>query len=93
VQEAADGGPAEEAGLRGGDGDQTTFQVRPYNPGGDVITKIDGRPVDNPDDLSLAVALIDPGTKVPLEIWRDGERRELEVELGERPLQRLPLGG
>jgi S1-C subfamily serine protease len=93
VQEVADGGPADEAGVRGGEGDETTFQVREYNPGGDVITKIDGRPVDNPDDLSLAVALIDPGTTVPLELWRDGNRREIEVELGERPLQRLPLGG
>jgi S1-C subfamily serine protease len=93
VQGLTDGGPADEAGLRGGDGDETTFQVREYHPGGDVITKIDGRPVDNPDDLSLAVTLIDPGTTVPLEIWRDGERREIEVELGERPLQRLTLGG
>jgi S1-C subfamily serine protease len=93
VQKVADGGPAEEAGIGGGDPDETTFQVRLYNPGGDVITKIDGRPVDNPDDLSLAVALIDPGTRVPLEVWSDGERREVEVELGERPLQRLPLGG
>jgi S1-C subfamily serine protease len=93
VQDVADGGPADEAGIRGGSEDTVTFQVRPYNPGGDVITKIDGRPVDNPDDLSLAVALIDPSTKVPLEIWRDGERRQIEVELGDRPLQRLPLGG
>jgi S1-C subfamily serine protease len=93
VQKVAGDGPAAGAGVRGGEEDETLFQVRAYNVGGDVITKIDGRPVDDPDDLSLAVALIDPGTRVPLEVWRDGERQEIEVELDERPLQRLPLGG
>jgi S1-C subfamily serine protease len=93
VQGVTDGSPAADAGVRGGGEEETTFQVREYNVGGDVITKIDGRPVNDPDDLSLAVALIDPGTTVPLEVWRDGKRREVEVELGERPLQRLPLGG
>jgi S1-C subfamily serine protease len=89
LQEVTPDGPADEAGLRGGDGEQTTFQVRPYSPGGDVITKIGDRPVDDPDDLSVAVALLDPGTTVPVEAWRDGERRQVQVKLGERPLQRL----
>jgi S1-C subfamily serine protease len=93
VQDVTPGGPAADAGLRGGDGDETTFQVRPYNPGGDVITKIDGRPVDDPDDLSRAVALLDPGKTVPVEAWRGGERREVQVKLEERPLQRLPGSG
>ena len=93
VQKLTEDSPADDAGVRGGDGEETTFQVRPYIPGGDVITKLDGRAIENPDDLSLAVALIDPGSKVPLEVWRGGERRELEVELGERPLQRLPVPG
>jgi 2-alkenal reductase len=93
VQEVTDGGPADDAGLRGGDGEETTFQVRPYRPGGDVITKIDDRPINDPDDLSLAVTLLDPGSTVTVEAWRDGERRELEVELEERPLQRLPSPG
>ena len=81
------------AGLRGGGDELTTFQVRRYRAGGDVITSIDGRPVDDPDDLSRAVALLDPGDEVTVEVWRDGERREVEVKLGERPLQRLPLAG
>jgi S1-C subfamily serine protease len=93
VQRVTDGGPADDAGVRGGDGEETTFQVRRYRPGGDVITKIDGRPVEDPDDLSLAVALLDPGSTVTVEAWRDGERRELQVELEERPLQRLATPG
>ncbi len=93
LQDVVDDGPAADAGLRGGSSRETIFQVRPYRPGGDVITRIDGRPVEDPDDLSLAVALLDPGTTVKVEAWRDGERREVEVKLGERPLQRLPGSG
>ena len=80
------------AGLRGGDGYQTVFQVRPYRAGGDVITSIDGRPVRDPDDLSLAVAQLDPGRTVTVEAWRDGER-QFEVELGERPLSGPAVAG
>jgi S1-C subfamily serine protease len=93
VQDAADGGPAAKAGLRGGGPRQTTFQVRPYRTGGDIITAIGERPIDDPDDLSRAVALLDPGSPVTVEAWRDGERRELKVKLGERPLQRLQAAG
>ena len=93
VQDVVDDGPAEDAGLRGGGEARTPFQVRSYRTGGDVITAIDGRPVHNPDDLSRAVALLDPGTTVPLEAWRDGERRTLRVELGDRPLSRLQDAG
>jgi S1-C subfamily serine protease len=30
---------------------------------------------------------------VTVEAWRDGERREVKVRLGERPLQRLQSPG
>ena len=61
VQGVTDDGPAAQGGLRGGQGSPALFQVRPYRGGGDVITSIDGRPVRDPDDLSRAVSLIDPG--------------------------------
>ena len=93
LQVVAKDGPAEDAGLRGGGSELTTFQVRRYRDGGDVITSIDGRPVDDPDDLSRAVSLLDPGTTVTVEAWRDGKRREVTVKLGDRPLQRLPVSG
>jgi S1-C subfamily serine protease len=93
VQDVTPSGPADDAGVRGGAAGETTFQVRSYRTGGDVITRIDGKPVDDPDDLSNAIGLLDPGTTVPVELWRDGERREVRVELGDRPLQRAPAGG
>jgi S1-C subfamily serine protease len=86
VQDVVADGPAADAGLRGGSDRETVFQVRSYRDGGDVITSIDGRPVDDPDDLSRAVALLDPSATVTLEAWRDGERREVRIKLGSRPL-------
>ncbi len=92
VQAVSPGAPAEKAGLRGGNS-KTLFQVRPYSTGGDVITKIGGRPVEDPDDLSRIVALLEPGQTVPVETWRDGERREVQVTLGDRPPSRPPGTG
>ncbi len=93
LQDVAAGAPAERADLEGGGAGETTFQVRRYRTGGDVITKIDGRPVEDPDDLSLAVALLDPGSTVTVEAWRDGERRDVRIKLGTRPLSGLQDAG
>ena len=85
VQVVNAGGPAEKAGIRGG-GSQVIFQAEPYRPGGDVITKVDGKPVESSAQLAELIAAYEPGEQVPLEIHRDGETREIEVKLGERPL-------
>jgi S1-C subfamily serine protease len=86
-------GPGEKAGLRGGKG-EVRFQDRAFSEGGDIITRIDDRPIRDADDLSEAVQLFDPGQKVTVELWRDGDKRKVELELGERPLsaRRAPVG-
>jgi S1-C subfamily serine protease len=85
VQTVNPGGPAEEAGIRGG-GSPTAFQAEAYRPGGDVITKVDGKAVEDSSQLAELIANFRPGDEVPLEIHRDGETREVEVKLDERPL-------
>jgi S1-C subfamily serine protease len=85
VQEVNPGGPAEEAGIKGG-GSPVEFQAQRYRPGGDVITKVGGQPVEDSAQLADLIADYAPGEKVALEIHRDGDVREVEVELGERPL-------
>jgi S1-C subfamily serine protease len=92
VQRVTPDGPAENAGLRGGD-DETRFQASPYRTGGDVITRIADTPIDEPDDLAALVARLDPGRTVPVRLWRDGRRRELRLKLGERPLSPPPGAG
>ena len=86
-------GPGEKAGLRGGRG-EVRFQDRAFSEGGDIVTRLDDRPIRDADDLSEAVQLFDPGQKVTVELWRDGDKREVELELGERPLsaRREPAG-
>ena len=85
VQEVNPGGPAEEAGIRGGGG-PVSFQAQSYRPGGDVITKVDGQAVESSAQLADLIADYAPGEAVPLEIHRAGDVREVVVELGERPL-------
>jgi S1-C subfamily serine protease len=77
VVEATEDGPADDAGLRGGDPET--------GEGGDVITAIDGKTVNTSDDLAGAIAGKQPGDSVELEYYRDGERETVEIELGERP--------
>jgi S1-C subfamily serine protease len=85
VQDVNPGGPAEEAGLRGG-GNPVQFQARAFRPGGDVITAVEGRPVEDSADLAEAIADFPPDREVALEVHRDGETQKVDVRLGERPL-------
>jgi S1-C subfamily serine protease len=84
LAEVVPDGPADEAGLRGGDG-KIRFQGFPVRTGGDVVLSVDGRKVLRPEDLARYISSFSPGDRVTLEILRDGERREVEVTLGERP--------
>jgi serine protease Do len=51
---------------------------------GDIIAKVNGGRVESPAGLSRAVAGLVPGTRVELEVIRNGERRQMTVDLGER---------
>jgi len=84
VQTIADGGPAEKAGVKAGSG-ETEFQARPYAPGGDVIVAVDGKPVEVETDLALLLLDHEPGDTVTLTLYRGKDKRDIEVELGNRP--------
>jgi S1-C subfamily serine protease len=84
IAEVVPGGPADKAGLKGGD-EKLTFQGEPYRVGGDVILKVNGRDVVEIDDLANFVADFRPGEKVKLTVLRNGEEEEITVTLGERP--------
>jgi S1-C subfamily serine protease len=85
VAEVVEGGPADEAGLEGGE-DKLRFQGVPYRTGGDAILAVDGRKVVRPDDLARLIAGKRPGERVTLEVLHpDGGREDVEVTLGSRP--------
>lgn len=52
---------------------------------GDIVVEFEGEPVEKARKLQNRVAMLKPGTKVKMIILRDGKRKELTVELGERP--------
>jgi S1-C subfamily serine protease len=85
VQEVNAGGPAEKAGLHGG-GSPVEFQAQSFRPGGDIITKVAGKAVENSAQLADEIANFKPGDEIPLEVHRDGDTKEIKVKLGERPL-------
>jgi 2-alkenal reductase len=91
VQEVQPGTPADRAGIRGGRGN-TRFQIQSYAQGGDIITKVEGKDIEDANDLSAVVAQFQPGQEVTVEVHRGGETKEIKVKLAERPLS-APSGG
>jgi serine protease Do len=49
---------------------------------GDVILKLDGKEISRSADLPPLVSSIKPGTKVTLEVWRNGQPKELAATVG-----------
>ena len=80
----ADGGPADEAGLQGTSG-ETELDDLPLPTGGDVIVALNGEPVRDMDDLILLISQQDPGSRVTLTVFRDGEQIEIQATLAARP--------
>ena len=73
VADVTAGSPAEKAGLKAGD----------------IITKLNGKPVRDSRHLKLQVAQISPNTRVPVEVLRDGSTKALTVQLKEFPRNEL----
>ena len=84
LDEVVAGGPADKAGLQGGDG-KITFQAQPYRTGGDVILAVEGHKIVGVDDLARYISAYQPGDRVTLEVLHDGKREQVEVTLGKRP--------
>ncbi len=84
IADVVPGGPAEKAGLEGGD-EKLSFQAGEYKVGGDVILDVDGHRVIEPDDLARLVSTKRPGEKVTLTVLRDGKKEQVVVTLGKRP--------
>jgi serine protease Do len=69
VQTVQPGEPGERAGIRPGD----------------IVLTIDRKPITREQTLSYIVANIAPGTRVPVELIRDGRRLTVNATVGRRP--------
>jgi serine protease Do len=67
VSNVEKGGPADQAGLRSGD----------------VIRKVDGAPIVASGDLPALIGQKKPGSRITLDVWRQGERHEISARLGD----------
>ncbi len=72
-----EGSPADEGGLEAGD----------------VVLEMDGDEMDSMRELRTIVGHTRPGTKVKLKIFRQGDRRMIEVELGSRQEEEVVAQG
>ena len=69
IQAVEPGGAAAKAGLQAGD----------------VVLKVDGKDVGPDQTLSYLVANTSPGTRVPIELMRNGRRLTVTATVGKRP--------
>ena len=86
VSDALDGGPADKAGIRGSDR-EVTVDGQSFPAGGDVIVAIDGEPITGMEEVIAVVDSRQAGDTITITVVRDGDRREIEVKLGNRPDQ------
>jgi S1-C subfamily serine protease len=90
ISEVVPGGPAEKAGLEGGN-EKLRFQATQYRVGGDVILQVDGENIVTPDQLAHVIAVHEPGDTITLTILHDNQRKQVQLTLGKRP--ESPSGG
>jgi len=76
ISEVTEGSAADKAGLK-------------IN---DVILELDGQPVGSAGSFRNRIAMLKPGTKLKMVVWRDGKRRTFDVELDKRPSTGGPAG-
>jgi serine protease Do len=59
---------------------------------GDIVLKIDDKEINESNELQRAIGDRQPGSKIKLEIWREGKSRELTAVLDELPHEEAAQG-
>ncbi len=73
VNSVEKGSPADKAGVQSGD----------------IIVGFNGRQVESSSDLPRIVGGTHPGARVPVDLWRNGQKRTVSILVGELPEERF----
>jgi len=84
VQSVVKDGPADKAGIEGGN-TSATIEGAQVSLGGDIVTEVDGKKVAGMEEIVEIVNRAEPGDELELTILRDGDEKTVTVKLGDRP--------
>jgi serine protease Do len=91
---------AEAMKLKGQPTGALVGEVTPKSPSekagmktGDVITSVNGKKISDARELRLMIGSMAPGTKVQIEVNREGQSKIFNVELAEMPAGAVEQGG
>lgn len=87
IIEVLRGGPADKAGLRGGNQRVQVGNIIVIV-GGDIVVKVDQRDVKTNDELIHYIREKKPGDAIILKVLRGGNFEDVKLVLGERPRRR-----
>jgi serine protease Do len=85
IETVEPGSPAEQAGVHGGHLPITIIGTELLL-GGDIITEINGKSLDEPKKTLEVVHSLKVGDKVNLTLYRDRKTRRVEFDILERPI-------
>ncbi|MDY6857571.1 MAG: trypsin-like peptidase domain-containing protein [Thermodesulfobacteriota bacterium] len=85
VETVEPGSPAENAGIQAG-GLSVAIGTIEFLFGGDIITAINGKQLNDPDSFMDFIQSLKVGDNLNMKINRSGKSRELELKLLERPI-------
>jgi S1-C subfamily serine protease len=94
IQTVEKGGPADKAGIEGGN-TKATIEGAEVSLGGDIITEINGKKIAGMEELIEVVNKAKPGESIELKVLRGGQTKTATVTLGKRPasVEEGPEGG
>jgi S1-C subfamily serine protease len=85
VEAVEPGSPAEQQGLHGGMF-ELTIDGQPILLGGDIITEINGSPLNDPDKLAQTLDKLKVSSTLKLTVFREGKPQNVSLTLTERPI-------
>ncbi len=92
VEAIEPGSPADQKGLRGGIF-ELTIDGQPILLGGDIITQVNGAPLDDPNKLAATLESLKVASTLKLTLFREGKSQDVELTLTERPILMWDMPG